>query len=419
MTKPAFGTNGVLALVLVRLLAPGPALVAQPATWDLFAERIDTLHDELVAVRRDLHRHPEVSGEEERTAGIVAERLRALGFALRTGVGGHGVVARIDGARPGPVVAFRADMDAVYSPAPDPVDFRSENPSVRHICGHDIHTTVGLALAEGLAAIRDRMSGSVVLIFQPAEERATGARAMIADGALDPHDPIAVFALHTAPMNVGQLAVVPGVMMSWRDRVRIRVTGDGDLEGIARQARAAVLATATLTPAQGLSSSPTPEFAFPQMAMPTADGGAWTVSGSLSTGSRKTSAAARGQIASALDALGSEGIEIALDYEERWIAGVDNDAELTRRATASVENVLGEGSVLPTGGIVPAFSEDFGSFQERVPGVMFFLGVSNPEKGIVGMPHSPGYVADEDAIAVGAKAMGSVILDVLDAPPAA
>lgn len=168
---------------------------------------------DLIALRRDLHRHPELSGEEQRTAGIVAERLRALGLEVETGVGGHGVVGVLSGGRPGPLVAYRADMDAVRSPAPDPVPFASETPGVRHICGHDLHVTVGLALASALAHVKTDLPGSVMFIFQPAEERVLGARAMLDAGLFAKRKPVAIYGVHTAPFEVGRIAVKEGVMM--------------------------------------------------------------------------------------------------------------------------------------------------------------------------------------------------------------
>ncbi|MBK5099343.1 MAG: M20/M25/M40 family metallo-hydrolase, partial [Gemmatimonadetes bacterium] len=181
------GDFGIRAAILAVLLSSSPGLAAaqgqDAASLQAAVDsRLFETRDELIEVRRDIHRHPEVSGREERTAGVVAGRLRALGLDVRTDVGGHGVVAVLRGSHPGPIVAFRADMDAVASRDPDPVDFASTVEGVRHICGHDIHTTVGLALAEGMAAIRDQLAGSVMLIFQPAEENATGARAMLEDG---------------------------------------------------------------------------------------------------------------------------------------------------------------------------------------------------------------------------------------------
>ncbi len=405
------------AMALTMIVPGGLAGRAQDTgdLQDRFAARLETLRDELIDVRRDLHRHPEVSGQEERTAGVVAQRLRALGLEVRTGVGGHGVVGLLRGGRPGPVVAFRADMDAVASGAPDPVEFRSVTPGVRHICGHDVHTTIGLALAEGLVAVREQLPGSVMLVFQPAEENATGARAMIADGALLDPKPAAIFAYHTAPFNVGQLATAPGAMLAGRDRVRVTLTGSGDLESASGEVRRRIQGVGTVAPEQAAQFAP-PDFIFAQVGQPTqTERGTFTVAAFITTASSTARAQARQQIEQQLAGLTPDGVTLTLDYEEKSIAGVTNDPELVRRATRSAGSVVGSEAILMLEGVVPAFSEDFGSFQDLVPGVMFFLGVSNPEKGWVGMPHSPGYVADEESIFVGARAMGAVLLDFLAA----
>jgi len=118
-------------------------------------KKLEAKRAELIELYRDLHRHPEVAGREVRTAGIIAKHLRALGLEVKARIGGHGVVGILEGGETGPVVAYRADMDAVFSDAPDPVSFRSETPGVRHICGHDLHVTVALGIAEALASIRE------------------------------------------------------------------------------------------------------------------------------------------------------------------------------------------------------------------------------------------------------------------------
>lgn len=159
-----------------------PPPTGQPALFPRVDQRLNEITNAMIDVRRDLHRHPEVSGQESRTEGVVASRLRQLGLEVTPGVGGHGVMARLTGGKPGRTVAIRADMDAVPSNAFDPVDFRSVTPGIRHICGHDIHTTVALAVAEGLAAVQSDLKGNVVFVFQPAEENVTGARAMLAAG---------------------------------------------------------------------------------------------------------------------------------------------------------------------------------------------------------------------------------------------
>lgn len=172
----------------------------------------------LVELRHDIHRHPEVSGREVRTAGVVAERLKAAGLEVRTGIGGNGVVGVLRGGRPGPLVAYRADMDAVPSSEPDPSSIRSETPGVRHICGHDLHVTIAVGLAEALARQRDRLNGSVMFIFQPSEERATGAGLMLADGLFAKEKPVAIYGLHTAPYEVGVVASRADRMMLANDQ---------------------------------------------------------------------------------------------------------------------------------------------------------------------------------------------------------
>jgi metal-dependent amidase/aminoacylase/carboxypeptidase family protein len=201
-------------LLLCSILSAPPLRAQAPA---FMTERLGaylTHHaDAFVELRRDLHPHPELSGAEVRTAGVVAERLRALGLEVRTGVGGHGVVGILTGGKPGPLVAYRADMDAVRSTAPDPVAYASTVPGVRHICGHDLHVTIGLALAGALAHLRADVPGRVMFIFQPAEERATGAQAMLDDGLFAKEKPVAIYGLHTAPHQVGRLSLKPDVMM--------------------------------------------------------------------------------------------------------------------------------------------------------------------------------------------------------------
>jgi metal-dependent amidase/aminoacylase/carboxypeptidase family protein len=222
---------------------------------------------DLIAVRRDLHRHPELSGEEQRTAGIVADRLRALGLDVETGVGGHGVVGILKGGRPGPLVAYRADMDAVPSAAPDPVPFASEVPGVRHICGHDIHVTVGLALASALSHVRAELPGSVMFIFQPAEERVAGARAMLDAGLFADRRPVAIYGVHTAPLEVGRISVKSGVMML-PNASAPGATNDEALTVAAREAIVAALGAETVIPLQAPPPGFSEDFGWFQKEVP-------------------------------------------------------------------------------------------------------------------------------------------------------
>ena len=203
-----------------------------------------------IDLRRDLHRHPELSGQEERTAGIVAARLKALGLSVQTGVGGHGVVGILAGGRPGPLVAYRADMDAVRSTQPDPATaMASTVPGVRHICGHDVHVAVGLGLASALASVRQELPGRVMFIFQPAEERATGARAMLDAGLFAKETPAAVFGVHASPLEVGTFTSKAGQMM-FPNQVAPGVTNDAALYASSRDALVAVMGKAAFTELQ-------------------------------------------------------------------------------------------------------------------------------------------------------------------------
>src|ERR1051325_5631636 len=195
------------------------------------AQAAEAMRSQLISQRRDFHMHPELSNREERTARIVAERLRALGLEdVRTGVGRHGVTALLKGAKPGPVVAVRADMDALPIQETNDVPYKSLTPGVKHACGHDAHTTIELGVAEVLSKMRDQISGSIKFIFQPAEEGAPqgeegGAGFMIKEGALENPRPAAIFGLHTGAFEVGQIAYHSGPAMASSDRFTITIHG--------------------------------------------------------------------------------------------------------------------------------------------------------------------------------------------------
>jgi metal-dependent amidase/aminoacylase/carboxypeptidase family protein len=256
-----------------------------------------------------------------------------------------------------------------------------------------------------------------MLVFQPAEERATGAKAMLADGVFGSMRPDAIYAVHTVPYPVGILGTAPGVMMAGRDMVRVTVSGSGDLAAAAQAVREAIEAVSTVPPAQATQAA-APGFILTQVSRNrTADPGAVVVRARVTTASSDARARAKAAILSGVEALSFSDVTLETEYRERVIAGVTNDADLVSRANRNIRSKLGEDAVVPVLGVPPAFSEDFGSFQDEVPGVMYFLGVSNPAKGTVGMPHSPDYVADDGAIIVGARAMTTVILDWLVADP--
>jgi amidohydrolase len=178
----------------------------------------------LIAVRRDLHAHPELAFQELRTAGVVARELGRLGVECQTGVGRTGVVGTIHGGRPGPVLVIRGDMDALPIEERTGLAFASENPGLMHACGHDVHTSTLLGVAAALKRMAPQMAGSVRLLFQPAEEVLGGAQAMIDDGALDGVDMALGF--HNHPdIPVGKFGAVRGATYAACDRFQIVVRG--------------------------------------------------------------------------------------------------------------------------------------------------------------------------------------------------
>ena len=186
------------------------------------------LSAETVALRRDLHAHPEIAFEEVRTAGIIAERLRALGLEPRTALGRTGVVAVLEGARPGRTVLARADIDALPMPDDKTVAYRSTTENACHACGHDGHTAVLLSVAKLLSERKADLRGRVVFVFQPAEEIVQGAAAMLADGALDGLEPDTAVGLHLSTMHpTGTVALRAGPAMAAADAFRLVLRGRG------------------------------------------------------------------------------------------------------------------------------------------------------------------------------------------------
>ena len=217
----------LLALALL-VVAPAAAVPTPDAEIRAAAERIAPA---VVAVRRDLHAHPELSNREERTGHLVAERLRDLGLEVRYPVAKTGVVGILRGGRPGGVVALRADMDALPLDETNDLPFRSQVKGVMHACGHDAHTAMLLGAAEVLAGLRPRLPGTVVFLFQPAEEGAPegeegGAPLMVKEGALDDPKVEAVFGLHVGSwVSVGQAGWTDGPIFASSDSFRIEVEG--------------------------------------------------------------------------------------------------------------------------------------------------------------------------------------------------
>jgi amidohydrolase len=329
----------------------------------------------------------------------------------------------LSGGKAGPVVAYRADMDAIHSTAPDPVPFASETPGVRHICGHDVHSTVAIGIAEALAEIRDELPGTVKFIFQPSEENAEGAKAMINDGVMKEPAPDAIFAVHCAPLEIGQMGSCEGMLLPGLDVVSVILSGQGDLAATAKECIKVILgvnsteassAEEDLTGGLSNEGRESREFiaSWVYQSEEQVDG-EWIVMGMVRASSEEQHARAKEAIEKGLGVIDRPGVSYELDYTVRAIPPVMNDPELTLRANEVFREVISEDAVFLIDEPNPNFSEDFAHFQDWIPGAMFFLGVSNEAEGIMGLPHHPMFAVDEEAIVLGAKAMTLVIVDYL------
>ena len=198
---------------------------------DELAPAIDAVMPHVIEWRRDIHRHPELSNREQRTAALVAAHLEKLGLEVETGIAHHGVVGVLRGGRPGPVVALRADMDALPVTEATGLPFASVNDGVMHACGHDAHTAMLMGAAEVLSGAREQLAGTVVFLFQPAEEgpppgEKGGASLMVEEGVLTGDDaPAAIFGLHVYPYAAGHLFHKTEGFLAASDRMKITVRG--------------------------------------------------------------------------------------------------------------------------------------------------------------------------------------------------
>ena len=383
---------------------------ARPSLEFQIDARVRPRRADLIAIRRDIHRHPEIAGQETRTAALVAKELRRIGLQVRTNVGGNGVVAVLRGAKPGPVVGYRADMDAVPSFDPDPVDFRSIIVGVRHICGHDVHTTIGLGVADALSSVKRDLPGTVVFYFQPAEENTEGAKAMIAAGALSPPTPGAVFALHCAPLEAGSMAAIEGLALPGLDAVTIRLTGTGDLGEASK--RTVALLEELATPRKSANPDSFVAVEIWNQGMP--DGERTVqVSAGIHASSDSVFARVERAVRARAPGIGVSAVAVDVAYNHGFVPETRNDLATVRATYPALRRVLGVKGleVVPRG--TRYFSEDFSQFLARMPGAIYFLGVSNEKRKIVGMPHSPGFAVDETAIETGTRAMARLLADYL------
>ena len=392
--------------------------------------KIDAVMPKVVTWRRDFHQHPELSNQEFRTAEIIADHLRTLGMEVQTEVAHTGVVGTLRGGD-GPVVALRADMDAL--PVTELVDlpfaskakgvYQGREVGVMHACGHDNHVAILMGVAEVLAGMGDELPGTVKFIFQPAEEGTPdgsigGAELMLMEGVFENPRPDVVFGLHVFPYPVGTIATRPGGLMASSDRHQITIKGKQTHGAVPWAGVDPIVAAsqvvmglqtivsrqldATLTPSivtvgrieGGVRNNIIPESVELEGTIRTFDA---ATRNDIHTRIRRTAS----NIAEAAGATA----DIVID---QGYGVTRNDPTLYRQMAPTLEIVAGDRFIEAT---QTTTAEDFSYFANEVPGLFLFLGVAPEDPTLIHPNHSPRFYADERALPVGVEALTSMTLD--------
>jgi amidohydrolase len=438
MTRPGGSFRAVLATAALAVaalpIAPLSTAAARPAGAPMsgtaaphaeIARATGAMQPRLVAMRRDLHEHPELGNRETRTGALLAERLKALGLEVRYPVAKTGVVAVLRGALPGPVTGLRSDIDALPIQERNDVPYKSQNPGVKHACGHDAHATIVLGTAEVLAGLKARLPGTVVFLFQPAEEgppegEEGGATLMMKEGALDDPKVTAIYGLHMDPtLDVGTIGWSIGPIYASSDRFAIEVAGKKTHgayphTGLDPVPIAAEMVTALQTIVSRQIDARQPSV----LTIGSIHGGnrfniiadQVTLEGTIRALDETVRAALKEKMARTVAGIASaHGTTAAL----RWVGDGNpstlNDKALTRAALPALERVCGKEHVLE---VQPQMgAEDFAHYARRVPGLYLKMGVRNEAKGITAMIHTEDFDLDEAVLPLGVQAMANVIWD--------
>lgn len=426
------------AAALTALLAL-PALVSQSAMAQDVSDRVDShlrsIESRIVDWRRHLHQNPELSNREVKTAEYVAAHLRKLGMEVTTGVAHTGVVGLLKGGKPGPVVALRADMDALPVTEAVDVPFKStakteyigQSVGVMHACGHDAHVAILMGVVEALASVKKDLPGTVKFIFQPAEEgpppgEKGGAPLMVDEGVMDNPKPDAIFGLHViAGIPAGTLTYRPGPMMASADWVYIDVKGAQTHGAWPWKGVDPVITSAQiLTGLQNIVSRQIDVSKEPAVV---------TIA-TINGGTRKNIIPDEVKMSGTIRAFDTEmqnDIHERIRHVARSIAEANhahaevtidkavpvtsNDLALTDKMLPTLKRIAGNGKVKLQARVMVA--EDFSYFQEKVPGMFYFVGISPPDQDMskAAPNHSPHFYIDESGILVGARSLAALALD--------
>ncbi len=381
-----------------------------------------TLQPTIVARRRDLHRHPELAFEEVRTAGVVAAALQDLGLEVQSGIGRTGVIGLLEGDHDGPTVLVRADMDALPILEENAADYRSGTDGKMHACGHDGHTSIALAVAQMLSERRAAMHGRIKFVFQPAEEIGQGARAMIADGALQNPRPDYSLGLHLwNDLPVGTVGVTSGPCMSAADIFRCTLTGSGGHGAQPDKARDPVVAAAQVISAlQSIVArnvDPLDTAVITVGSLHAGDAfnvipGTAEMKGTIRTYRKATRQMAHRRLREVVEGVAA-AMGCSADLEiTAMTQAVSNDPALSDRVADLAAGLVGAENVRRD--VRTMGSEDMSELMDDIPGCFFFVGSANAERGLDYPHHHPRFDVDEAsfpiAAALLARAAASLVI---------
>jgi amidohydrolase len=376
-------------------------------------DRIDGYADELTAIRRDLHAHPEIGFEEVRTSGIVADKLKQWGIEVHRGIGRTGVVGVLKGkGNSGKRIGLRADMDALPMEENTNLKWRSTIPGRFHGCGHDGHTTMLLGTARYLAETRN-FDGTVHFIFQPAEEGWGGARAMMKDGLFEKFPCDEIYGLHNAPdMNLGEIAILPGPAMAGADFFDITINGTGAHGAMPERSKDPIMVATALAQAMQTIVSRNVEALQSAVVSITQlhSGSAYNVipadaklCGTIRTFNNDVRALVKERVLALCAGMASAfGVEIIADVRNAFNVLVNQEEQ--SKVIEEVARTVVDPAKVFTKSQPKMGSEDFADMLEAVPGAYFWIG----HDGSVPV-HNPGYVLDDKILPIGASVMARII----------
>lgn len=384
-----------------------------------YLEDAQALFEFTRALRRDLHKHPELGFKEVRTANIIATELSALGIEIKTGVGETGVVGLVEGRGPGRVVLLRFDMDALPIQEDTGAEYASQNDGVMHACGHDGHVAIGLTVARLLSQYRASFNGAVKLMFQPAEEGLGGAERMIADGVLNDPRPEVALALHVwNEKPVGWVGIVPGPFLAAADTFQVKVTGKGGHGAAPDSTRDPILAAAQIV--SSLQSIVSRNISPLQSAVVTVasvhGGDAFNVipsevemKGTLRSFELKVRERIVMRFGQIVDNV-AHAMECEAVYDVKSLTpAVVNDPEVTRRVQQVAGELLSQDEL--DFHTVTMVSEDMAFVMQQIPGCYFFIGSANKGKCLDAPHHSPKFNFDESILP---KAAGLMVASAME-----